>query len=354
MKPITILVGPNGSGKSSILQAIALMSQSVGTQLQLEGKLVKYPSYQAIFHKMDASKPMMFKVKINPTNDEYQELLSILNKAELNYNPDFSITYEYVLSYQKIPPNQNDIPIVKQGIFVDSLSLIEVAGENLNGKYVEKVSISSYRETPTLVSTGMLQSFLNPNAFHIQGVTSKKSAEFNKLIEVIINLLKKRLEGRVYFLSSTRGRVEYSASANTDNQWVGANGEFVIQILSKIFSDTKYKAIKDKVINWTNKFGIADLQAGWIGANKLTSTFSDPELKTILDLAVAGFGSRQALAMIVQLFWSKQNDILLIEEPEISLHPEAQIYLPELFAEVIKEKKTLILTTHSSKVIAFC
>jgi AAA15 family ATPase/GTPase len=66
IKPITILVGPNGSGKSSILEAIALMSQSVGTQLQLEGKLVKYPIQQAIFHKLDASKPMMFKVKINP------------------------------------------------------------------------------------------------------------------------------------------------------------------------------------------------------------------------------------------------------------------------------------------------
>jgi predicted ATPase len=55
--------------------------------------------------------------------------------------------------------------------------------------------------------------------------------------------------------------------------------------------------------------------------------------------------------MIVQLFWSKQNDILLIEEPETSLHPEAQIHLPELFAEVIREKKALILTTHSEFLI---
>jgi hypothetical protein len=97
----------------------------------------------------------MFKVKINPTTDEYHELLNRLNSAELNYNPDFSITYEYVLSYQKILPNQNDIPIVKQGIFMDSLSLIEVEGKNLEGRYVEKVSIPSYRETPSLASTYM-------------------------------------------------------------------------------------------------------------------------------------------------------------------------------------------------------
>ena len=40
--------------------------------------------------------------------------------------------------------------------------------------------------------------------------------------------------------------------------------------------------------------------------------------------------------------------MLLIEEPEISLHPRAQIDVLELFAEVIKEQnKQIIATTHS-------
>ena len=38
----------------------------------------------------------------------------------------------------------------------------------------------------------------------------------------------------------------------------------------------------------------------------------------------------------------------MIEEPEISLHPEAQILMQQMFAEVIKEGKQIILTTHSS------
>jgi AAA15 family ATPase/GTPase len=54
VKPLTILVGPNGSGKSSILEAIALFSQSMperGNPLQLDGELVKIPSYSYIFNR---------------------------------------------------------------------------------------------------------------------------------------------------------------------------------------------------------------------------------------------------------------------------------------------------------------
>lgn len=55
--------------------------------------------------------------------------------------------------------------------------------------------------------------------------------------------------------------------------------------------------------------------------------------------------------MIVQLFWSKQDSILLIEEPETSLHPQSQVQLPELFSEAIKRRVRLVLTTHSEFLI---
>ena len=54
------------------------------------------------------------------------------------------------------------------------------------------------------------------------------------------------------------------------------------------------------------------------------------------------------MPLIIQLFWSDPDSIILIEEPEISLHPELQIRLLEMFAEVIKgENKQIIATTHS-------
>ena len=41
----------------------------------------------------------------------------------------------------------------------------------------------------------------------------------------------------------------------------------------------------------------------------------------------------------------------MIEEPEISLHIEAQLELPKMFSEAIKEGKQVIVTTHSEHLI---
>ncbi len=54
------------------------------------------------------------------------------------------------------------------------------------------------------------------------------------------------------------------------------------------------------------------------------------------------------MTVITQLFWAPKGSLLMIEEPEISLHPKAQIDVLEMFAEAIKQDdKQIIATTHS-------
>lgn len=76
-------------------------------------------------------------------------------------------------------------------------------------------------------------------------------------------------------------------------------------------------------------------------------SYEDPVLKKPLRVALASHGSRQILTVIVNLLWCQPGSIFLIEEPEISLHPEAQVKMCELFAEVIAQEKQIIATTHS-------
>jgi predicted ATPase len=55
LAPLTIFIGPNGSGKSSILEALALMSQSAtkGTNIKdaLHGELVEYEDLKSILFR---------------------------------------------------------------------------------------------------------------------------------------------------------------------------------------------------------------------------------------------------------------------------------------------------------------
>jgi hypothetical protein len=195
--------------------------------------------------------------------------------------------------------------------------------------------------------------FLSPLPFQI---ADSGSDTFNRLTEVLIGCLRTRLQNKVRILYSTRGIFPYSIpSYGEGNDWVGTHGEYVLYILSRIFADPTKKELKDYIIKWASKFGLDNLTAGFTSEGKsegkLMSFFFDSASKEYINTAYAGFGSRQALVLLVQLLLSAKNDMILIEEPEMSLHPAAQLYLPQLFAEIINQQKNIILTTHSEFLI---
>ena len=127
--------------------------------------------------------------------------------------------------------------------------------------------------------------------------------------------------------------------------WVGYKGENVIEVLSRCF--TREQKVAKKIQEWAEKFQIPELRAGYVGEGKLETNFVDPQYDTSLNAALAGLGSRQILPIIVQIFAAEPGSVIMVEEPEISVHPESQVLLDELFATAISEGKQIICTTHS-------
>lgn len=172
----------------------------------------------------------------------------------------------------------------------------------------------------------------------------------SSLIESIIRAFRIRLENKVRILYSTRGTLPDSipTDAAIAPNSIGSKGEHLLQIISSIFLDHTKQEVKNKILEWAPRFGMHDLNASLDSKeNRLSSYFLDDTTNTILNTASSGFGSRQVLAIIVQIFSSAKDDIILIEEPEISLRPEAQTHLPELFAAALRDQKSIITTTHS-------
>ena len=61
-----------------------------------------------------------------------------------------------------------------------------------------------------------------------------------------------------------------------------------------------------------------------------------------------GFGANALIQLLLQLITAKDGATVLIEEPEIHLHPKAQADLAEVLAETAKdEDKQIVMTTHS-------
>lgn len=72
------------------------------------------------------------------------------------------------------------------------------------------------------------------------------------------------------------------------------------------------------------------------------------------DLPDVGFGISQVLPVLVQCFYAPEGSIILIEQPEIHLHPNAQSTLADVMIDVINSKENgtdrdiqLVIETHS-------
>ncbi|WP_323078767.1 AAA family ATPase, partial [Aeromonas hydrophila] len=64
-----------------------------------------------------------------------------------------------------------------------------------------------------------------------------------------------------------------------------------------------------------------------------------------------GFGVTHVLPVITQLLMAKENDLLIIENPEAHLHPKGQANLARLISLVASKGVQIILETHSDHIL---
>lgn len=157
---------------------------------------------------------------------------------------------------------------------------------------------------------------------------------------------------KVFLIQVTRGVVRLQEQVtNRTITSPGIQGADLVPYLAVLHGSNEFAPQLSNVLRWAERFGIKNLKAG-VQTNRrqvtgLGADYMDPELTAALKLVLASSGSRQILTVIAQLLGCESGSLVMVEEPEISLHPQAQIDLMELFGEVIRDQKQIIATTHS-------
>jgi len=70
--------------------------------------------------------------------------------------------------------------------------------------------------------------------------------------------------------------------------------------------------------------------------------------KDLVNIAHVGFGVSQALPVVVALRAASPNQLVYIEQPEIHLHPKAQIAMAELLVDAANRGVRVVAETHSA------
>ena len=359
-KPLTIFLGPNGSGKSSILEAIGILSQSAEKKrFETNGNLVKIPLPSNIFYKKGSENWLTFEVRIKPTDAEINKLFLDISENKL--------TNDMLAALREVSINDISAALGEKDI-----------GYKLSYKWKTKEFIQSVMigiheiakaEYTKIGETGWVDDLHFPSKksiypkanaeyiLHEEVFMAQKSEEndlFSDIAVWIVRIIRARILNQVFLISAIRGQADFEKKVDEAIDvpslkalGVGTYGGSLIHVLSLIYSNREYEGIYKKIDKWASIFGLNKFSAGYKGGITLGSDYIDDTLDTVLNLAMSSHGSKQILSVITQLFWSDPGAIIMIEEPEISLHPNAQAHLAELFAEAVCEGKQIIITTHS-------
>ena len=318
LKPLTIFVGPNGSGKSTTLEALAFIAQG--------------------FRLGEVTMPPRFSDPNNPLLLSYPSMEWFRHKRQPRSNPVLEL-------YLNL--DQNDRELLLRNAYASSripgppMALGYWLHFKEDGNFSHGYDITGVRLECLGFPPSVFVEEERPGQFGQRGGSSEPTS-----------LLKKKLRN-VFLITTLRGSFEkktllgeYSSRRELDPQWVGSTGEYTLHILSKM-TNIAYRQQIAKVKEWTERFGLVDLTSGWRKVAELDSEYLDDKFGSPLELDASGFGARQILPIITQLFWSPEGSVIMVEEPEISLHLALQLELPLLFADAISQGRQVIATSQS-------
>jgi len=164
-----------------------------------------------------------------------------------------------------------------------------------------------------------------------------------------------------WFLSENRIGVESIASRSHYQNNIGEKGEYIFDIYDKKktkqlprekIRDDSHLTLQGQVDFWLKYITGQELylQTEEINSSKLKVSFKDALIGD-LDPFLIGSGMSYICKIVILALIAPVNHTILIENPDIYLHPKAQAKLGEFLAFVVNGGVQVILETHSVNII---
>ena len=341
---LTVFAGVNSSGKSSVIQALLLLKQTLNSStseiLNLNGPYVYANSLLDLIHN---KKGGTIKFSI------------ILNEKELNNTAVEQYLKDNVEGIDRMLLSVS-FKVKSDGKFVVSefkLSLALSDGSNIN----KTISWRPNKKVYDLMEDGKAMNGLETDRYSFVNffpVFMKKDGNSLELPimkaarETLVSVLE-----NVTYIAPIRVAPVLARSYQTDieSRYVLPDGENTRFILDRISHDDKgaFALVKEWICN---RFHLAHEIDVVKEPGKLYRVVVTTNERVKVDLMHMGFGLSQILPIVTQGCIAKAGALMIVEDPEVHMHPSIQASMADFFIYLcLKKNVNVFVETHSDHFI---
>ncbi len=351
-KPLTMLTGINSSGKTSLVQSLLLLKQTLESEskeaLILDGKYISASSVHELVFGKDETDLFAFTIELDKAD---LQKLSVFDENRITY-------IKYKVSFH-----------VNSGVFVRSvdadmvinkvaLGLSLLLDESINDGRKYKVTPKKFmvRQGNSEVDFSKPFNVAFSNFFPQFASRPDPNGDLTISMPFMDEVMKlvSAYFANIYYVGPLRVKPEPIISYTNDNfKNVGGDGLFTRFVLHNRKDDMVNA--KENLLQATSRWICKELE---LADSIETIKDGTSSYRVVLrnkgvdvDLCHIGLGVSQILPIIVQGLLVPEGGTLIVDSPEVHMHPSVQADLIDFFIELAKNGRKVVFETHSDHMI---
>ncbi len=382
LRPITVLAGPNSGGKSSVLQSLLLLKQTLAGRpeinLNLDGQYLQFSDFsELVFGRPSLSKSAItyqFLIE-SPMPREYVPRY-FSNPPPFDGDEDATLRSDIEMTFRYRRQELRDSAILDQ--FKIESRLGELRGPFFRASYRDgryKASMAGKNVRRRLASfKGQRIDTVHGRHFLPQFLVLEADGDsdyrqhltLDAIFRNPLNRLREELEVQLGYLGPLRQRPQraYLHSGNPTID-IGESGEYAAQVLWRernrkisystgIGEDPQETTLLEAVNDAFARIGM--LQPVTVKSERsvmyqILFLLEGSRTKQTTTIADVGFGVSQLLPILVIGLRLGKESLLMLEQPEIHLHPRLQANLADFLLTLATNGRRIIIETHSDHFI---
>jgi predicted ATPase len=402
IKPITILCGTNSCGKSTILQSILLAKQTVesrqlGQRLQLNGRFVRLGTFENVIFEKKPENEIVLGFSFCCKKDSVRDLPTPLrltfplrfilehffSEKHLKIDSaEFAFYYRFTFKLaERRSPRTHLKPIIITDIQLKAETRLSkdeiIEGPNICLSLIEKdkyrMTWANTRNKEDKSGNKIVKvAFGNilPNSIFLTDVPRKKRYIHGPSFDVFIfSEFLENIFSTYRYIGPLREEPSRRYIYEDEVLEIGVKGENAAYIClsdydNKLKDCYLYSGKKDTFDKCTETIKLGDALTAWLETMSIKGFIPIPSneivylnLKstsskdTVVNIADVGFGVSQILPILLEGLRMPKGNTLMLEQPEIHLHPNLQMQMADYFISLALSQKRVIVETHSDHIV---